>query len=138
VAVAVSRAVDRPTLLYDGECGFCTRVVEVAVDRLAARVAYLPYQAVDLSPYGVSGAEAERSVLWVEPSGRVSHGAEATARLLVSAGGPWALLGRLGLAPPFAWAAACAYAVVSRVRGRLPGTVPAMRRPERERPGAAG
>jgi predicted DCC family thiol-disulfide oxidoreductase YuxK len=110
----------RPVLIYDGECGFCTRLVEEAGDRLAADVDYLPSQTAPLSTYGVSLAETRHSLQWVAPEGRIGHGAEAAARLLVASGGAWALLGRLLLAPPFSFAAAAAYWLVARNRRHIP------------------
>jgi predicted DCC family thiol-disulfide oxidoreductase YuxK len=107
-------------LLFDGECGFCTRVVEQAADRLSADVDYVPFQAAPLATYGVSAAEARHSVQWVSPQGRIGHGAEAAARLLVASGGAWALLGRLLLAPPFSFLAAAAYWVIARNRSHIP------------------
>jgi predicted DCC family thiol-disulfide oxidoreductase YuxK len=112
---------ERPVLLYDGECGFCTRLAEEASSRLDADVDYLPFQTAPLRTYGVSDAEARHSLHWVSVEGRIGHGSEAAARLLVASGGGWALLGRLLLAPPFSFAAAGVYWVVARSRGHLPG-----------------
>jgi predicted DCC family thiol-disulfide oxidoreductase YuxK len=110
----------RPVLLFDGECGFCTRVVEQAADRLSADVDYVPFQAAPLATYGVSAAEARHAVQWISPEGRIGHGSEAAARLLVASGGGWGLLGRLLLAPPFSFAAAAAYWLIARNRGHIP------------------
>ena len=126
----------RPVLLYDGACGFCTRVVERAVHRLPAVVDWQPYQSVDLAHLGVSEAEVSRSVHLVERSGRVEHGAVAVARVLVLAGGPWSLVGRLMLAPPISLIAEGVYRLVSVLRDRLPGTTPALARLPEDRPGA--
>jgi predicted DCC family thiol-disulfide oxidoreductase YuxK len=111
---------ERPVLVYDGECGFCTRVVEEATDRLGADVDYLPSQQAPLASYGISEAEARHSIQWVAPEGRIGHGAEAAARLLVASGGGWALLGRLLLAPPFSFVAAGAYWLIARNRSHIP------------------
>jgi predicted DCC family thiol-disulfide oxidoreductase YuxK len=122
-------------LLYDGGCGFCTRSVEAAIDRLPADVAYEPFQTADLAGLGVSEAEAAHAVLFVDRSGRIARGPDAAARLLVAARGGWAVLGHVLLAPPVSWLAEVVYAVVSRVRQRLPGVTPALDRPPDQRPG---
>ena len=113
---------DRPThdVLYDGTCGFCTRGVELAVDRLprSRDTDWQPYQAVDLATYGVSTAEAERTLHLVEASGRIWHGAGAVGRLLVLSGGAVAVLGRVLLAPPVSWLAEAAYRVATLLRHR--------------------
>lgn len=110
----------RPVLLYDGDCGFCTQLVAKATARLDADVDYLPFQTAPLTTYGVSSAEARHSLHWVSVEGRIGHGSEAAARLLVSSGGAWALLGHLLLAPPFSFVAAGVYWLVARFRGHLP------------------
>jgi predicted DCC family thiol-disulfide oxidoreductase YuxK len=126
----------RPVLLYDGACGFCTRMVETAIGRLPARVDYQPFQTADLSSLGVSRAEAASSVQLVAVDGRIVHGSAAAAQLLVSAGRPWSILGQLIMVPPVSWVAEAAYRLVSRFRHRLPGVTPALHRPPGERPGA--
>ena len=123
-----------PTMLYDGACGFCTRVVELAVARLPGLVSWVPWQSVDLPAYGVSEAEAARSVHLVDPSGRIVHGSAAVARVLVLSGGRWGLLGRLLLVPPVSLVAEIVYRLVGAVRGRLPGSVPALARLPEDRP----
>jgi predicted DCC family thiol-disulfide oxidoreductase YuxK len=117
---AVRHGRARPVVLFDGECSFCTRLVERASDRLRADVDYVPFQTADLATYGISAAEARHSVQWVSREGRIGHGSEAAARLLVASGGAWALLGRLLLAPPFSFAAAGAYWLVARNRSHIP------------------
>ena len=107
----------RPTMLYDGACGFCTRTAELAQARLPDRVAWVPYQSADLPAYGLSEAEVSRSVHLVDPSGRVEHGSAAVARVLVHSGGGWALVGRLLLAPPVSVIAEVVYRLVGRLRG---------------------
>jgi predicted DCC family thiol-disulfide oxidoreductase YuxK len=111
----------RPVLLYDGECRFCVRSVEWVRRHLAVQPDARPWQDADLGSFGITRAEAEHSVQWIEPSGRVSSGHAAVARLLVASGGAWALLGRLLLLPPISWVAAVGYRLVSAVRRYLPG-----------------
>jgi predicted DCC family thiol-disulfide oxidoreductase YuxK len=110
---------ERPVLLYDGECGFCSRLVEQACGRLPADVDYSPFQSAPLTTYGVSLAEARHSLQWVSVEGRIGHGSEAAARLLVASGGAWALFGRLLLAPPFSFVAAGAHWLLARSRNHL-------------------
>ena len=125
----------RPVMLYDGACGFCTAVAELATARLPRRVAWEPYQTADLAAYGLSAAEAAVTVHLVEPSGRLRHGSAAFAGLLVLSGRPWSVVGRVLLAPPVAWLAEAAYVVVTRLRRRLPGVTPALARLPEDRPG---
>src|SRR3954470_13869135 len=113
---AMSPSRHRPVVLYDGDCGFCTGLVEEARDRLAADVDYVAFQAAPLATYGVSTAEARHSLHWVAIDGRLDHASGAVARLLVDSGGAWSMLGRLLLAPPFSFVAAGAYWLVARNR----------------------
>jgi predicted DCC family thiol-disulfide oxidoreductase YuxK len=125
----------QPVLVYDGDCGFCTRCVEWAL-RLPFRPRVVAWQDADLGGLGVTRAEAEHSVLWVALSGQVSSGHVTVARLLIASGGAWALLGRLVMVPPVSWIAAAVYRLVAVNRGRLPGGTPACALPAAQRPGS--
>lgn len=91
----------------------------------------VPYQAIDLTPLGLSRALAERAAWWVDGQGRLYRGHLALGQALLRCRRPWPLLARiLILAPPLSLIAALVYALVVRVRGHLPGTTPACDRPE--------
>jgi predicted DCC family thiol-disulfide oxidoreductase YuxK len=128
---------DRPVLLYDGDCSFCTLCVQWVERHLPVLPQLQPWQLADLAGLGVTEAETAHSVQWVEPSGRVSSGAAAVARLLVTNGAGWAVIGRLMLVPPVSWVAEAAYRLVATFRGRIPGATPACALPPDQRPGAA-
>src|SRR4051812_29334091 len=88
-----------PALVYDGDCGFCTRAAEVARRLLPGDCAVTAWQRTDLAAIGVTAARAQREVFWVSRTGRVVGGARAVAGALRAVGGPWALLG-VGLRVP--------------------------------------
>jgi predicted DCC family thiol-disulfide oxidoreductase YuxK len=113
--------VDRPALIYDGDCAFCTRAAQLARRLLPAGCAVAPWQATDLASIGVAAARAQREVLWVAPSGRTVGGARAVAAALRAAGGLWVVPGVLLRLPPLAWIASGVYRLVAANRGRLPG-----------------
>ncbi|GAB3684359.1 thiol-disulfide oxidoreductase DCC family protein [Saccharopolyspora tripterygii] len=125
---------ERPVLIYDGDCGFCTRSVRLAV-RLPVSMSVRPWQEVDLTALRTTEARARHEVLWIDRSGRVFGGAEAVARLLKSCRLPWAVLGRIMSAPLLRTIAARAYRWVADNRSRLPGTTPACQLPPDQRPG---
>jgi predicted DCC family thiol-disulfide oxidoreductase YuxK len=127
---------ERAVLLYDGDCSFCTLSVQWVERHLPVLPELQPWQFTDLAELGVTEAEAAHSVQWVEPSGRVSSGAAAVARLLVTNGRAWRLIGRLMLVPPVSWVAQAAYRLVATFRGRIPGATPACALPPDQRPGA--
>jgi predicted DCC family thiol-disulfide oxidoreductase YuxK len=72
----------RWTLIYDGQCEFCQRQVELAlrwdVDR---RIEAVPFQTAELDCYGVSEDAAEDAMHLVAPSGSVWSGAAAAREL---------------------------------------------------------
>jgi predicted DCC family thiol-disulfide oxidoreductase YuxK len=108
----------RATLLYDADCGFCTRTARWLEARaIGADVIPIGTAHLDL----VDARRAEREVPFVDAAGRVSYGAAA-------------IVAALRHCPPrFAWVGAvCSprlirpvldaiYAVVARNRHRLPG-----------------
>ena len=115
------------TLLFDGECGFCSTWARLA-KRIAPTVDVRPYQQTDLAAYDVTAQACATAVHWAG-SGGVASGAMAVARLLVVAGGGWRVLGRILLLPGVRNVAAVVYRAVAANRYRLPGGTPACRLP---------
>ncbi|MFG2717852.1 thiol-disulfide oxidoreductase DCC family protein [Streptomyces sp. NPDC048416] len=123
-------------LVYDGDCAFCTTCVNFAERRLRPRCESTPWQFADLAALGVTQQRAEYEVLWVTPAGRVHGGAQGVAKLLLSAGKGWAVLGALLTVPPVRWVARGVYRLVADHRDRMPGGTPACALPAHLRPSA--
>jgi predicted DCC family thiol-disulfide oxidoreductase YuxK len=128
--------VQRPALVFDGGCGFCTRSAEVARRVLPADCAVVPWQEVDLAAVGTTAARARQEVLWVPRAGEVVGGARAVAAALRAAGSGWALLGRLLQLPLVDRLADVVYRVVAANRMRLPGGTAACALPRARTTGA--
>jgi predicted DCC family thiol-disulfide oxidoreductase YuxK len=123
--------VHQPTLVFDGDCAFCTRASARARRMLPDDCRVVAWQLADLSAIPVTPARAQREVLWVAPSGRVVGGARAVAGVLRASGGLWSFLGVVLLVPPISWAAQAVYRVVAANRMRLPGGTAACAVPPR-------
>ena len=121
--------VPTPTLLFDGDCAFCTSVSHAARRALPADVAVVAWQFADLTALGTTAERAQREVLWVDADGTVSGGAAAVARGLRAAGRPWSAFGVLLSVPPVRWLAPPVYRLVAANRHRLPGGTAACRMP---------
>ncbi|WP_433531180.1 thiol-disulfide oxidoreductase DCC family protein [Micromonospora sp. CA-263727] len=128
---------EMPTLVYDGDCAFCTRCAEFIARRIPTDARVVPWQFADLDRLGLTEAECEEAVQWVGLDGSRAAGPDAVAALLISSSGVgWRLAGvGLRLAPvrALAWPV---YRWVARNRHRLPGGTAACALPReaRERP----
>ena len=108
---------DRLTLVYDGDCDFCTRLarwVERHDDR--GQVSARPNQEPGLiDALGLTRAEVDRAAWAIDRGGRF-EGAAAVSRVLRELGGGWRLLGSLYLLPPIGWLENRYYRRVARKR----------------------
>ena len=126
-----------PTLIFDGECGFCTTSVN-SLDRLFPNVFQrYPYQYCDVTSYNLTIEQCKESIWLIEydyqgnPS--KTAGAEALRRLVKNGGQRREdLLGDIIIAatspfqfPPLSTAANYAYKLVAQNRRHLPGGTPA-------------
>ncbi|WP_328307570.1 DUF393 domain-containing protein [Streptomyces sp. NBC_00442] len=126
----------RPVLVYDGDCAFRGTCVSFAERRLRPRCESVPWQFADLEALGVTQQRAEHEVVWVTPAATVYGGAQAVAKLLLSTGGGWGVLGALLTLPPVRWIAHGLYRLVAGNRDRMPGGTPACALPTERRPAA--
>lgn len=115
---------ERPVLLYDGDCAFCTSVVNAILRYLRPPVHFLPWQHVALDHYGVLQTEAAEAVQWVGSDGRREAGAQAFAAVLCATGGWWWPVGAALRLPIARQLAAVGYRVIAKNRHRLPGGTP--------------
>ncbi|WP_153506462.1 thiol-disulfide oxidoreductase DCC family protein [Cumulibacter manganitolerans] len=127
----------RPVLVYDGDCGICTRCVAFVEAHLTKDVDIIAFQHADLAALRLTAEECEAAVQWVQPDGRVSAAHLAVGDLLAASGLRWRPLAFLARTPPFSWVAGLAYRWIARNRHRLPGGTPACSMPAHLRPGAA-
>ena len=129
----------RAILLYDGDCGVCTRLAGFVARRLRpGGQAYeiSAYQDADLRSLGLTAAQCDAALQWVDAAGRISSAQDAVARLLL-ASTAWARpVGVVLLAPGVNALAGVAYRSVAANRSRLPGGTPACQLPAAQRPGA--
>jgi len=118
---------DRPLLLYDGDCAFCTWCAGL-LERIGPDAEIVAWQFADLAELGVTEAQAIEAVRWVEIDGTVRSGHEAIAAVLIAAGRIWRIVGRVVMLPGVSWLAAKTYRLVADNRYRLPGSTPACAR----------
>lgn len=111
----------RPVLVYDGDCAFCTTSVRYAERHIRPNCEVTPWQSADLASFGTTQQRAEHELLWFTPTDTVYGGAQAVARLLLSAGKGWAVLGALLVLPPVRWIAHGVYRLVANNRASMPG-----------------
>ncbi|OKI03479.1 thiol-disulfide oxidoreductase [Streptomyces sp. CB02923] len=124
----------RPVLVYDGDCGFCTTCVRFAERRIRPRCTITAWQFADLAALGVTEERAGHEVLWITPAGTVYGGAQAVAKLLMSARGGWAVPGALLTLPLVRQAARAVYRLIADNRHRMPGGTAACSMPPHRRP----
>jgi len=111
----------RTTLIYDGDCGICTRLAGFAGRRLRPRAEVRASQELDLAAYGVTAAQCAEALQLVTAEGRVYSAQDAVARLLLISRPVWRPAGLVLLLPGVNALAGVAYRWVARNRYRLPG-----------------
>ena len=113
---------DAALLVYDGDCAFCQRCIDVGTRVLPERFRAEPFQFLPLAELGLTAQQAASRVWWVQPSTPPRGGHRAVAALLqVQNRWWWATLGWVIDRPPVSYLAAWIYAVVAQNRHRLPG-----------------
>jgi predicted DCC family thiol-disulfide oxidoreductase YuxK len=120
----MTRRRERPVLLYDGDCAFCTSCAGLLA-KIGPDAEIVAWQLTDLAALGMTEQQAADAVQWVQIDGTARSGHEAIAALLNSAGPIWKIAGRLILLPGISWIAAKVYRLVADSRHRLPGGTPA-------------
>lgn len=119
-----------PLLVFDGDCGFCTRSARWIQRKLPDGVGVEPWQALDLDELGLTVDDVTGAAWWLSPDRpRPARGHEAIGRALAAAGGAWGTVGRLIVRRPGSWLARPVYAVIARNRHRMPGGTPACETP---------
>ena len=126
------------SLVFDGDCAFCTSSVK-AMQRLGLKAdAVTPWQRADLGALNLTPAQCQAKLQWVADDGRISDGHRAIARLLLANALPWKTLGALLLIPPVSWLGSVVYDLVAANRSKLPGGTPACALPpQNENPQAS-
>jgi predicted DCC family thiol-disulfide oxidoreductase YuxK len=123
----------RPTFVYDGDCAFCSSCARFVLRHVSTRARVVPWQFTDLGPLGLTRAQAEEAVQWVEPGRPTRSGPDAIGALLRDAGGWWRPLGALLGLPPALALARPVYRWIARNRHRMPGGTAACSLPQADR-----
>jgi len=107
---------DRPTLLWDGDCGFCRRSARWLAGWTGNAVAYEPYQSQLNRFPEIPAAALARAVHLIETDGTIYHSAEAVFAALVYAPGKAKWHQRYRNSVPFATLSEWAYRRVANNR----------------------
>ena len=83
------------TLVFDGDCGFCTSSAQWLGRHLPHPPSVVAYQLTDLGRLGLSAQECAQAVQWVGADGVRASGARAIGRAFLAQGAPWSAVGVL-------------------------------------------
>lgn len=110
---------EKPTLVYDGDCGFCRLWIERWRALTGDRVRYAPFQEVADEFPGIPREDFVRSVQLILPGGEVASAAHAVFRTLALVPGHAWMLWLYQHLPGAAWIAEVFYRFVARNRNPL-------------------
>jgi len=108
------------TLIYDGDCGFCTSTAMWAKNRLSDDYRVVAWQALNIELFGLTEADVTRSAWWVEPDGCLHQEHHCIAKALRAMHGPWPLLASMLTLAPISPLARYTYRLIARNRHRMP------------------
>ena len=122
------------TLIFDGDCGFCTSTANFIHARSRTPIHVVAWQLTDVTQYSLLEPQtAERVWLVVTNSDGGTErfgGSDAFAKILILQRRPvLSAIGQLLLIPPFCALAGIGYRLVARFRHKLPGGTPACKLP---------
>lgn len=113
------------TLIFDGDCSFCTSAANFVVRHSKLRITALAWQRTELDKYRLSKLEASDQV-YLNYRGKNYGGHLCVAKLLqIQPSTFLRLLGTLMFLPPFRQISAAGYRVIAKNRHWLPGGTPA-------------
>lgn len=113
------------TLIFDGECGFCTTSANFIVKTSKVEVAAIPYQRAELQKFSLTSEQTEKKVyLNVDDTNFGGHVA-VTKLLRLQPNIFLKSIGAIAHLPPFSWMAAMLYWLTAKYRHKLPGGTPA-------------
>jgi predicted DCC family thiol-disulfide oxidoreductase YuxK len=108
-------------LIYDGDCGFCSRTAAWLRRRLPHGYEVQASQRIDLGSFKLSRREVHEAAYWIDPDGRQYRAHLAIVRALESSGGILGFVATLGRIWPFEPIAERLYFLIARNRHRFPG-----------------
>ena len=111
----------RGLLIFDGECGFCRRCVRYMTSWFTKYPTPVAWQQADLGRLGLTPEQCNTAVQFVSADLRVSSGSDAAARVLIVAGLPFNIAGRVLLLPGVRNIAQAGYRWVANNRRRFKG-----------------
>jgi len=118
----MSRLRNSDTLIFDGDCGFCTRSVHWLIGR-GGQFEYLPWQNFeDLDSLGITLDMVHNSAVFVTRSGDLALGSNAIGEAMKRCGGSISILGRFINLSYVSFFAQSFYRIIAKNRGRLPGS----------------
>jgi predicted DCC family thiol-disulfide oxidoreductase YuxK len=120
----------QPMLVFDGDCGFCTRTAHWIAARWTQPAQAEAWQRLGpdgLDRIGLTERDVRSAAYWIDADGRVFRGHAAVAKALCAGTPRDRTLGALLLTPPVSWLARRGYRLVARYRYRLPGATDACR-----------
>src|SRR5271170_5631583 len=113
------QTLQRPVMIFDGRCSFCRRWVERWKAHVGTAVDFEPSQEAGPKFPQINPAGFAKSVYLVEPTGRISHGAEAVFRALALSRKYRWLRWLYESAPGFAGVSELAYRIVAARRDSM-------------------
>jgi predicted DCC family thiol-disulfide oxidoreductase YuxK len=109
-------------LIYDGDCGFCSRTAAWLRRRLPRGYEVQASQRIeDLYAFKLTRREVHEAAYWIDPDGRQHRAHLAIIRALESSRGLLGFVAKLGRIWPFEPVAERLYFVIARNRHRFPG-----------------
>jgi len=117
----LSKPSQRTLLIFDGDCAFCTMWVDRLAKALPRFPRAMPWQWVELDDYALSPDDVEQYAWVVSARHHYAGHLAFSALLRMQPSFGLRFAGNLIATPPFSWAAALGYLVVSKNRHRLPG-----------------
>jgi predicted DCC family thiol-disulfide oxidoreductase YuxK len=118
------------TLIFDGDCGFCTSTANYIVAQSRSPITAVAWQLTDVTQYGLLEPQTADRVWLVNAAGEKYSGHEAFAQLLILQKRPLlTFVGYLLLVPPVCWLSRLGYRLTARFRHLLPGGTPACKLP---------
>ena len=113
------------TLIFDGDCGFCTSTANFIRARSTASINVHAWQMIDVTVFGLTNEQTASRVYFFE-GGKAYGGHAALAKVLLAQRNWFFKIGgAIMLAPPFSWLAHLGYLLIARYRHKLPGGTPA-------------